>query len=335
MTPPLVSILIPTYNAQDWISDTIESALAQSWPRKEIVVVDDGSKDNTLEVLRRYESKDVCVVTQENQGAAGARNTAFAYCQGDYIQWLDADDLLGADKIRRQMEFADRSSDARLLLSSAWAHFMYRPKAAAFKQTQLWQDLPPVDWMLTKWSHNLHMQTATWLVSRQLTEAGGPWNTKLLGDDDGEYFSRVVLNSHSVKFVREARVYYRVVGTNRLSHIGRSNAKLEAQLTGMLLQVAYVRAIEDSPRVRTAIIKYLQTWLPHFYPERPDLVKQLEALASEVGGNLPTPKMSWKYAWIDKTLGRVAAKRAQLRYNSAKSAVLRSLDKAIHRYANG
>ena len=331
MTSPLVSILIPLYNAQEWVADAIASALAQTWPRKEIIVVDDGSKDNSLDIVRRFASKNVHVVSQENQGAAAARNTAFSHSQGDYIQWLDADDLLAADKIHKQLEIAERLSDPHILLSSSWAHFMYRQEAANFNPTQLWQDLSSVDWILTKWSHHLHMQTATWLVSRELTESAGPWNTKLLGDDDGEYFSRVVLRSRGIRFAPDAKVYYRVVGTNRLSYIGRSNAKLEAQLRSMVLQIGYVRSIEDSPRVRSAIVQYLQTWLPDFYPERPDIVKQLETLATDVGGALRTPQMSWKYAWIDKIFGRAAAKRAQLQYNAAKSAVLRSLDKAIYR----
>src|SRR5688572_5630451 len=212
----LVSILIPAYNAQEWISDTVESALAQTWPRKEIVIVDDGSKDDTLAIARRYASKEVVVVNQPNKGGAAARNTAFAHCQGDYIQWLDADDLLGRGKIANQMRVAERSGDPRILLSSAWAHFMYRPSAARFSPTPLWHDLQPVEWMLRKWSHNLHMQTATWLVSRELTEGAGPWNTELLGDDDGEYFSRVVLASRGIRFVPESKVYYRNVGTNRL-----------------------------------------------------------------------------------------------------------------------
>src|SRR5438270_12906784 len=105
---PLVSILIPAYNAEPWVGDTIKSALNQTWPRKEIIVVDDGSRDQTLQVVRQFASKDVSVVTQENQGASVARNRAFELCQGDYIQWLDADDLLGPDKIIRQMEVSHR-----------------------------------------------------------------------------------------------------------------------------------------------------------------------------------------------------------------------------------
>src|SRR5919199_5243439 len=100
---PLVSILIPAYNAQQWITDTIESALAQTWPKKEIIIVDDGSSDQTLQIVKQFASKTVLIVTQANHGASVARNTAFSLCQGDYIQWLDADDLLAPDKIEKQV----------------------------------------------------------------------------------------------------------------------------------------------------------------------------------------------------------------------------------------
>src|SRR5271170_1948910 len=100
---PLVSILIPAYNAEAWISDTLRSAIAQTWEQKEIIVVDDGSTDQTLAIARRFESDSVRVVPQKNQGAAAARNTALSLCHGDYIQWLDADDILAPDKIARQM----------------------------------------------------------------------------------------------------------------------------------------------------------------------------------------------------------------------------------------
>src|ERR1700761_9459971 len=103
---PLVSILIPAYNAEKWLVDTLESAIAQTWPQKEIIVVDDGSTDRTLAIARHFERSAVRVVTQPNQGAAAARNKAFSLSRGEYIQWLDADDLLSSEKVEHQMRAA-------------------------------------------------------------------------------------------------------------------------------------------------------------------------------------------------------------------------------------
>src|SRR5271157_6315769 len=117
---PLVSILIPAFNAEKWIADAIRSAIAQSWQCKEIVIVDDGSTDRTLKIARQFASRDVSVVTQEHQGANAARNYALSLSQGDYIQWLDADDLMSADKIAKQLEAAAESEGTRTLFSSGW-----------------------------------------------------------------------------------------------------------------------------------------------------------------------------------------------------------------------
>src|SRR5882672_6611417 len=109
MRAPLVSILIPAFNAEQWIGETLRSALAQTWPHKEIIVVDDGSRDQTVATARKFEAEGVRVVTQKNSGAAAARNTAFSLCHGDYIQWLDADDLLAPDKIASQLRVLENS----------------------------------------------------------------------------------------------------------------------------------------------------------------------------------------------------------------------------------
>jgi len=331
---PLVSILIPAFNAQEWIADTIRSAIAQTWPLKEIIVIDDGSTDQTLMIARRFESSWVRVVTQKNQGAAAARNKAYSLSQGDYIQWLDADDLLAPDKIVRQMEVLDQCRSNRTLLSSAWGKFMYRYYRAEFTPTALWCDLSPVEWLLRKMGQNLYMQPATWLVSRELSEAAGPWNTQLLVDDDGEYFCRVLLASDGVRFVPEAKVYYRASGFNSLSYIGQSDRKLEAQWSSMQLHIGYLRSLEDSERVRIACLKFLQNWLMCFYPERLDIVKQFDQMAKDLGGRLEVPRLSWKYSWIQAVFGWRPAKRAQLFLPGVRFSVVRYWDKALFRFEN-
>ncbi len=328
---PLVSILIPAFNAQEWIADTLRSAIAQTWHRREIIVVDDGSTDQTLAIARRFEADQVRVVTQQNQGAAAARNQCLSLSRGDYIQWLDADDLLSPDKISRQVEALDRGVSKRTLLSSGWAPFLYRYYRAEFVPTALWCDLSPVEWLLRKMEQNLHMQTATWLVSRELSEAAGPWNTQLLGDDDGEYFCRILLASDGVRFVQGARVYYRKPGSGSLSHIGRSERKMVAQLKSMEMHIGYLRSLEDSDRVRAACVRYLQNWLINFYPERLDLVKKAEDMAKDLGGELKEPSLSWKYSWIKPLFGWKLAKRARLMLPEVRAAITRSWDRAMFR----
>jgi glycosyltransferase involved in cell wall biosynthesis len=327
---PLVSILIPAFNAEAWIADTIKSAIGQTWRRKEIIIVDDGSRDRTLEIARRFASKELTVVTQENQGASASRNRALSLSQGNYIQWLDADDLLSPEKVARQMEASTKCLSARTLFSSEWGYFAHRTDRAKFCPSSLWCDLSPIEWLLRKMGKDLHMQTATWLVSRELTEVAGPWDARLLNDNDGEYFCRVLLASNEVRFVPEARVFYRITSPSRLSYIGRSDEKKNAKLLSMQLHVKYIRSLEDSNRVRAACLTYLQNWLINFYPERPDIMAELEKLARSLGGRLEVPRLRWKYAWIKPVFGWGPAKRAQLVLPLLKESLKRSWDRTMY-----
>jgi hypothetical protein len=141
----------------------------------------------------------------------------------------------------------------------------------------------------------------------------------------------VIRASQEVRFVPEAKVFYRITGSSRLSHIGRSDKKMNAQFLGMKMQINYLRAMEDNERVRAACVNYLRTWLIHFYPNRPDIVAEAQALANELGGELGVPRLSWKYAWIRRLFGWGAARQAQLRYNHFKSELLRAWDKTMFR----
>jgi glycosyltransferase involved in cell wall biosynthesis len=327
----LVSILIPAFNAGPWVAQTLASALEQTWANKEIILVDDGSRDDTLVRARRFESPVVKVISQPNAGAAAARNKAFSLAQGDYIQWLDADDLISARKVEAQIAALQSPDCTGLLASGPWGYFSHRARKARFSLNALCQNLSPVEWLVLKMEKNLHMQTATWLTPRSIADQAGPWNTSLLGDDDGEYFCRVLMASSGIRFVAEAKVYYRITGSNRLSFIGQSDRKKEAQFSSMKLHIKYLRSLDDSERVRIACVTYLQNWLMHFYPERPDIVQEAKDLANELGGHLEEPHFSWKYSWINSLLGWQIAKRAQLLLPSMKQSAMASLDKALHR----
>jgi glycosyltransferase involved in cell wall biosynthesis len=305
----LVSILIPAFNAEEWIAGCLTSAVGQTWPRKEIIVVDDGSSDKTVAIARQFESEGVRVVTGPNRGAAAARNRAFSLCHGDYIQWLDADDLLAPDKISVQMEMLDLIKSKRTLLSSAWGRFLYRSNRAKFVPSPLWCDLTPEEWLLRKMSLNVYMQTATWLVSRELTEAAGEWNMALLGDDDGEYFCRVLMASDGVRFAPESKVYHRSFGYDTLSYVGRSPKRRAAHWLSMRMHVNYLRSFDDSPRARAACITYLQSCLVYFYPENLEIVEEARQVARELGGKLEDPVLPRKYRWAKAIFGWGVAMR--------------------------
>jgi glycosyltransferase involved in cell wall biosynthesis len=327
---PLVSILIPAYNAEEWIAEAIQSAIGQTWPRKEIIIVDDGSTDRTANVAQQFASKEVLVVSTENSGAQVARNHAYKLSQGDYIQWLDADDLLAPDKIERQVAALRETDSPRILLSSPRGWFYYRTERAQFIPTSLWQDLSPVEWLLRKMGENLPMQTATWLTSRELAERAGPWDTRLHRDQDGEYFCRVLLASEGTRFVPEAKVLHRLAPSSRVSYIGASDKKKDSLLLSMKLHIRYLRSLEESERVRKACLIYLETWYGAFYPERPDLVAELQALAAQLQGHLEPPRLHWKYAWIRPIFGWKVAKWAQITLPELKASCIRDWDKMMY-----
>jgi len=328
---PLVSILIPAYNAEEWIAEAIQSAIGQTWQRKEVIVVNDGSTDRTGEVARGFAAHNVKVVSTSNQGMCATINTAYRLSQGDYIQELDADDLLAPDKIEKQLAALRETDSPRLLLSGPRGFFYYSRKRAWFPQTCLWQDLTPVEWLLRSMGQDQAMQNSTWLVSRELAEAAGPWDETLHYDQDGEYFSRVLLASVGTRFVPEARMFHRLSGTQRVSFIGNSDKKKESLLRSMKLHIQYVRSLEESERVRKACLAYLQNWYQQFYPERPDLVAEMQALAAQCQGHLEVPSLRWKYAWIRPIFGWKAAKWAATALPAFKQACLGCWDKAMFR----
>jgi glycosyltransferase involved in cell wall biosynthesis len=112
----LVSVVIPSHNAARYVAETLESVLSQTWPRLEVIVVDDGSTDGTEEVLRPFRDR-IVYVRQENQGLAGARNAGMARATGELVAWLDADDLWTPEKVALQIDVLRRHPECVLVAS--------------------------------------------------------------------------------------------------------------------------------------------------------------------------------------------------------------------------
>jgi len=90
----IVSVIIPAYNSEKFIGETLQSVNQQSWKNVEAFVIDDGSSDKTFEIAKQFESNQIKVIRQENAGACVARNKGLSMSKGKYIQFLDADDVL-------------------------------------------------------------------------------------------------------------------------------------------------------------------------------------------------------------------------------------------------
>lgn len=120
----LVSIITPAYNAAEYISETIESVLAQTYEHWEILIVNDSSKDNTAEIVQSYADKDNRIKQinlKQNSGAAVARNTAIQNAKGRYIAFLDSDDLWKKEKLQKQLNFMQQNGFA--FTFTAYEHF--------------------------------------------------------------------------------------------------------------------------------------------------------------------------------------------------------------------
>jgi glycosyltransferase involved in cell wall biosynthesis len=102
--PSLVSVVIPAHNSAPYLPEALETVFSQSYPAREIIVVDDGSTDETESLLRLYDGR-ITALRQENRGPSAARNAAIRRARGEYVAFLDADDRWNEDKLRRQVEF--------------------------------------------------------------------------------------------------------------------------------------------------------------------------------------------------------------------------------------
>lgn len=312
---PLVSIIVPVFNAELWLADTLRSALAQTWKRKEIIVVDDGSTDKSLNIARSFESSEVAVISLVHAGQTVALNAGLKQAQGELIQYLDADDLLASNKIEVQAaRLLTESKDA--ISTSRWGRF-YDPDPSNTRMEEHadFQDYDaPIDWLLQSWNGRGTMPPVAWLLPRSVVDRCGGWNENLTLSNDTEYFTRAVLTSSRIAYCPEAHGYYRS-GNQTLS--GRRDRKaLESFFEVCRLCVSHLIGFEDSARTRRACASLWQFYVYWTYPEAPDLIKVAEQQVAEMGGTDLRLKVSLPLELLSGIIGWKGTKRIQRAYYS-------------------
>ena len=248
MRHPTVSVLIPCYNAEKYIGETLESVFRQTWPSLEVIVVDDGSVDRSAAVVHSFARPNLRLVKQENRGQTAALNLCLAHASGDFAQFLDADDLIEPEKIERQV--VRLTEHPRCAASSEWGRFYRSPQETRFDAETVWRDLDPIDWLALSRADGLGMMfPAIWLIPIDIVRKVGPWMEELTLNNDAEYFTRTLLAAERVLFCPGARCHYRSSLPGSLS--GRKSPSAWAsQFRVIDLCESYVRAREDSERVR-------------------------------------------------------------------------------------
>lgn len=270
-----VSIIIPVLNAAHWLQDTLDSALAQTWPDTEIIVVDDGSTDNSLEIAHSNESERLTVLSQQNRGAAAARNAGLRVAQGDFIQFLDADDLLDPRKIEVQVGRLLLEGGRDCVASGSWAMFNGSIDDVAVSPEPLWKDMGPAEWLCALFRREGMMPIHAWLFPRKVLDSAGSWDERLTLNDDREYSCRAVLNAVKVIFCPESVSYYRRGVLSSLSST-RSEAAWTSAFLASEQCVQMLLDIDKSEKTRSACAMEYFGLILSMYPAYPDLRKTIE-----------------------------------------------------------
>jgi glycosyltransferase involved in cell wall biosynthesis len=308
--PPLVSIIIPLYNSEKYIADTINSAIQQTWPNKEIIIIDDGSTDNSLATIRQFESDYIKIHTQKNQGASAARNRGLQLAKGKYIQFLDADDLLSANKIEAQIELlADYPGYIGLC---GTIHFKDSTDPLSYPLKHEWFSEGsdnPVDFLIKLYGGALigseyggMVQPNAWLTPRELIDKAGPWNEMRNPDDDGEFFCRVILAGKGVRYSDKAINYYRKFNNLKSWSAQKNYQACSNLLQSTKLKAQHLLAKTNDPNARLALSRLFWDNAFNFYPKYANL-----AMAAEYEAKVLAPYFNYNpYTGFKKHIANIS-----------------------------
>lgn len=267
---PQVSVVIPAYNSAEYLPAAIESVLAQTYRDFEIIVVDDGSTDATPEVLQRY-GDQILAVSQANQGVALARNHGIRMAQGDWVAFLDADDLFLPDKLAAQMALAEANPSLGLI-HSGWQRV--DSQGRFLMDVEPWRQVP--DLSLESWLRWKPVLPSAMLFRRDWLERSGGFDPQFPPAEDTELVLRLALMGCEAAWLPQITVKYRQHEASAM-HKGLPQAKsLAAVIDHFFAQPNLpesIRWLERQTRYHTLV---WIAWYLYYTGHLPEMVMHLQ-----------------------------------------------------------
>lgn len=311
MSQPMISVLIPCFNASKWLDETLQSVFDQHYRPLEIIIVDDGSTDDSVALIEPWVAKfeRLILVRQKNRGQTAALNTALAHAQGEYVQYLDADDVLLPGKLQAQLVRLQACPNS--IAMAAWGRFYDQPANTRFVPQPTWQDMSPVDWLVENWADGGGMMfPGMWLAPMHLVRQAGPWREDLTLLNDTEYFPRLILSANRVLFCPEARVAYRSGLPGSLS--GRKTRAGFLSAFQVLIANEYLLLRrEDSDRTRRVLSVLWQRYAHHCHPYFPVLSNEAMRRATALYALVIKPEGGPIFRKVSRLLGWRLARHMQ------------------------
>lgn len=216
MMSNLVSIIIPSFNSIRWVTYAISSCLLQSYSKLEIIVVDDGSIDNTSEILTYQFGDNIKYVYQENKGLASARNTGLINAKGDYIQFLDADDLIHREKIEKQVRQLEAASGLSVSISDYYCCDIDNiEKVHNWHLPARFDTEKPVNELITRWERDLCIPAHCFLFDARLFKENNIFfDESLPNHEDWDCWMRVFALCPEIFYLDDKSAIYRVNGAS-------------------------------------------------------------------------------------------------------------------------
>ncbi|TQI71542.1 glycosyl transferase family 2 [Gramella sp. Hel_I_59] len=278
MNNPIISVIIPVYNREHLIGETLDSVLEQTYTNWECIIVDDGSNDNTAYVVRSYVERDdrfkfFLRPEDRKKGASPSRNYGLENAKGVYIQFLDSDDLLHCSKFEEQLKVLIKEP-ALSIATCKWGSFRDPARLNVKHEYYSYQNFKDSLELLYGFGRkNEYFPPIVYLVPKEVIDKAGYWDETIVKNpnDDGEYFTRVMLNSANIFFCDTTEVYYRAGDESRLSLLDE-----EQKIRSVIESWKMINSnLSKYPKIR---MMYVGNGIENIYnticDSRPDLIEE-------------------------------------------------------------